>query len=244
MKIAYEDEFVRLYCGDCRSLFNGTLGDFDHMMTDPPYDDETHEGARSDFRPGYRVAFSALDASDLGYVSTRIVRRWSLAFCSLEMLGDYRVSVGDRWVRSGIWDRVGGAPQFTGDRPAQPAEGIAIWHSLGKKRWNGGGKAAKWRHPIVRGEERVHETQKPVSLMRELILDFTDEGEVIYDPYAGSGTTGVAAKQCGRRAVLVEVDPERCELAAERLQATDVDARLLVGSARTKARQGAFDMKE
>ena len=235
--LVYEDDAVQLWHGDCAAVLP-SIEEFDHVLTDPPYDEETHRGARSDLRSEYGVRFAPLD-DPAALASALQPRRWALVFCSIEMLGTYRRAAADRWVRSGIWDRIDGAPQFSGDRPAQAVEGIAIWHAAGAKRWNGGGKRGIWRCGIVRGEERVHETQKPLALMRDLILDFTDVGETIFDPFAGSGTTGVAAKICGRKAVLFEIDGGRCALAARRLAEASIDERI----ARVpdqRARQGAL----
>lgn len=234
----YEDSAVTLYHGDCRDLVT-QLHCYDHALTDPPYDEETHAGARSDLRPAYHVDFAHLD-DPATVVRLLAPTRWALAFCSTEMLGDYRRAAGpERWIRSGIWDRPDGAPQLTGDRPAQAVEGIAIWHPPGVKRWNGGGKRGIWRHGVVRGEERVHETQKPIRLIRELILDFTDVGDLIMDPFAGSGSTGVAAKQCGRRAVLIEIDEARCMVAATRLAEASLDERIALVSGQ-RGKQGAL----
>lgn len=224
MEPYYVDEAVVLYCGAAEAIVP-QLQHYEHVITDPPYDQQTHDGAQSGFRPSYRIHFDPL--SDLARVASLCApARWSVCFCSLEMLGEYRAAAGERWVRSGIWDRIGGAPQFTGDRPAQAVEGIAIWHSSAeKKRWNAGGKRGIWRCGVVRGEDRVHETQKPIGLMRELILDFTDVGDLVLDPFCGSGTTGVAAKECGRRALLIEVDEARCAIAARRLAGASLDER-------------------
>jgi len=233
----YADEAVTLYLGDSRELAP-SLYNYDHFIGDPPYDEKTHDGARSNSK-GFKIGFAPIDPADV--VAIVKPRRWALAFCALEMLGDYKRLTGDRWIRSGVWDRDGGTPQISGDRPAQGAEGIAIWHPDGVKRWNGNGKMGKWRAPIVKGDDRVHETQKPVSLMLQLVRDFTDVDELIADFFAGSGTTGVAAKMCGRRAVLVEIDEKKCEDAARRLQATELDERM----ARVPGRRGkqiAFDL--
>lgn len=237
----YEDYAVTLYCADAREIA-GDLGVYQHAFFDPPYDKQTHAGARSS-ADDYKIDFAPLDSPNT-VIKLATPTRWSLSFCPLEMLGEYRHAAGaDRWARAGIWDRIGGSPQFTGDRPAQAVEGIAIWHSDSeRKRWNGGGKRAIWRHNIVSGnsDDRVHETQKPLSLMRELVLDFTDPDELIVDLFAGSGTTGVAAKLCGRRAILVELGAERCTVAAKRIAETSLDERISRVRA-VRAKQSAFD---
>lgn len=65
--------------------------------------------------------------------------------------------------------------------------------------------------------DRVHPTQKPVPLMRELVSLFTDPGETILDPFMGSGTTLVAAQNLGRKAIGIELEEKWCEVAAKRL---------------------------
>lgn len=66
-------------------------------------------------------------------------------------------------------------------------------------------------------QPRLHPNQKPLRVIHEQVFASSSPGDVIVDPFAGSGTTGVAAKQLGRRAVLVERRLEACEVAAARL---------------------------
>lgn len=132
---------------------------------------------------------------------------------------------GLRYVRKGLWRRIGTTPQFSGDRPGVGHEAINIFGRKGTKlRWNGGGKAAVWSHPIVGGssgerkDARGHATPKPLSLMRELVADFTDVGETILDQFAGSGSTLIAAQQLGRRSIGVELEEHHCATIVKRLQ--------------------------
>lgn len=68
------------------------------------------------------------------------------------------------------------------------------------------------------GAKRVHPTQKPVELIGYLIRTYTLEGESVLDFTAGSGTTGVACLELGRRCVLIEKDEHYCEVAVSRLK--------------------------
>jgi DNA modification methylase len=68
------------------------------------------------------------------------------------------------------------------------------------------------------GDQRTgHQTQKPLALMELLVRLLSDPGELILDPFAGSGTTGVAALRLGRRLVGWEMNPDYVEMARRRL---------------------------
>lgn len=212
----YEQDGVTIYCGDCLDVLP-SLGAVDHVITDPPYDERTHEGARSCGETASKIDFAPLDiAASLPPLLT-VSRRWIVAFCTMEMIWEYRRVAGPLWVRAGFWRRPDGAPQFTGDRPATPGDAIAIMHRVGRKRWNGGGRHGYWEHGVER-LERYHPAQKPEGLMAALVADFTDPGETILDPYMGSGTTLVAAKRLGRKAIGIELNPKYCDIAINRLR--------------------------
>lgn len=171
----------------------------------------------------------------------RIVRRWVLVFCDHEGGYEWKRDLeraGLRFVRFAIWHKTGSTPQFTGDRPGTAHEVIVVAHRKGATRWNAGGKhgwyegaeeRTVYEHPIVldRGHvaTRFHTTQKPIALMRELVADYTDPGDWIVDPCAGSGTTGVAARMLGRRFVGWEKRAEWCEIANRRIAGDEAKPR-------------------
>lgn len=234
----------RVVEGRCEETL-GQLGakSVDVVITDPPYSPWVHDKGRS----GRRIldgdntfACRARRKSDLGFAPmdsalmatcakefARIARRWVLIFCDAELAHDWRTSIaaaGLEYIRTGAWVKLGATPQFTGDRPAPGYDAIVIAHRpRGRKRWNGGGTPAVWTHPIEcnRGgnNERLHTTQKPVPLMLELVSLFSEPGELILDPFAGSGTTGVAALRLGRRYLGVEMSAEYAATTRERLTA-------------------------
>lgn len=71
---------------------------------------------------------------------------------------------------------------------------------------------------FTRDEFTKHRSQKPIQLIRRLVADGSSDSALIFDPFMGSGTTLVAAKQLGRRAIGVEIEEHWCEVAAKRLQ--------------------------
>lgn len=218
-----ESEPVKVIEGDAAEVF-ASLGDgaVDHVITDPPYAEKTHAGARG-ARPGVGlttvpiVSFDSID--DAAFIrlcedSVRVAKRWVLMTC------DWRHSAaaecgGLPVIRCGVWVKPDSAPQFTGDRPGTGWEAVLILHRKGRKRWNGGGHHATWIHGVERGN--VHPTQKPLALVRKWVRDFTDPGDLILDPFGGSGTTAVAAMHEGRRCLIIEKDPAYCDIIRRRI---------------------------
>jgi len=81
-------------------------------------------------------------------------------------------------------------------RPVKPPGDVLRWHYTGNP---------------------LHPTQKPVEVIQQLIEAFSKRGDVVLDPFAGSGTTGVAAQKCGRQFVLVEKVQEHWKDAHDRI---------------------------
>ncbi len=70
---------------------------------------------------------------------------------------------------------------------------------------------------FANSQEGLHPTQKPILLFSYLVLSFSAAGDTVLDPFMGSGTTLVAAKQLGRRAIGIEIEEKYCEIAVKRL---------------------------
>jgi site-specific DNA-methyltransferase (adenine-specific) len=222
-----------LYLADCRDVLPLVDG-MNAVITDPPYEVEAHaKGRRFSGRQadGFRsVEYGALDFAPMtddlrAEVSRLCVARcsgWLLAFCQAEAVGAWRdclADAGASYRRSMIWVKPDGAPQFTGDRPGMGYESIvASWCGPGKSAWNGGGRHGVFHHPSRDANEpRQHPTQKPVALMRELVQLVSDPGDLVLDPFMGSGTTGVACVQLGRRFIGIEIDERHFNTACRRI---------------------------
>ena len=77
-----------------------------------------------------------------------------------------------------------------------------------------------WSIPLTPPEEKNngrHPTQKPLELMRRIILSSSREGEIVLDPFTGSGTTGVIARKFNRKFIGIEIEKEFCDLAIKRI---------------------------
>jgi len=194
----------------------------------------TEKAARSRNRD---LGFSHLEAELREGVARELARltwRWILMFSDLESTHLWErdlVAHGLEHIQVGIWHKLGATPQFRGDRPAAGAEAIEIAHPPGRKRWNGikrkedekpkKGGHAFWEHAIVLDRagkgRRHHTTPKPFALMEELVLAFSEPGELVLDPFCGSGTTGIACRKHGRRFLGWEVDRRYAKIARARI---------------------------
>jgi site-specific DNA-methyltransferase (adenine-specific) len=135
--------------------------------------------------------------------------------------------------RTGIWVKPDGMPQFSGDRPGMGYESLVIAHAPGRSTWNGGGRHGVWTFNKIGPDDRDrtgHETQKPLALMEALVRDFTDEGDLVLDPFAGSGTTGVACRRLGRRFLGWERDPKYAAIAEKRIAGAREQMRMFEGT--------------
>jgi len=103
-----------------------------------------------------------------------------------------------------------------------------------------------WHIPAVPMREKshgYHPTQKPLRLLRRAVLASTREGALLFDPFCGSGTTGVAAKELGRFFVGAEVEREYAELAERRIGGAERgiklgEIRAIGGGNRQRGRRG------
>lgn len=212
-----------LYLGDCKEVLSD-IGTVDHILTDPPYGETTHKGARSLHRDGTLdvgfIDFASISEVDLIAVVVEflsITKRWLIFTCEWRFAAGLENAFPDEFIRLGVWLKPNGAPQYTGDRPSTGWEAVVIMHNKGRKKWNGGGHHATWIENIVTPGTNIHPTQKPIPLVSDWIRKFTDPGDIILDPYMGSGTTLYCAMKLGRRAIGIEVDKKHFDNACQRI---------------------------
>lgn len=230
----YNEEGITIYNADCRDVLP-QLEPVDLVCTDPPFAEATHIGARSgDYqRPVKAIDFASVDVSFIRSVFTACnPRRWLISSI------DWRHAVeldalppdGFKFVRLGAWIKRNPMPQLTGDRPAQGWEAIAFLHSAqAKMRWNGGGAPACYDFGTSRWGyfgPSLHPTEKPLPLISKLLSQFAEKGETVLDPFMGSGTTLVAAKALGLKAIGIEIERKYCDVAIERLRQRNLFAGL------------------
>lgn len=237
---------ARLILGNSLNVMQ-TLSQVDHTICDPPYEDHMHDakrdlvknpgrgrkkahGARRIRTDGHAnpppVDFPSITAirQEVAHLTVKLSRRWLLAFCTPEGVAAWRDAIETehgRYKRACVWVKPDSAPQFNGQGPAMGAEMIVTaWCGTGFSQWNGGGRRNVFTHNCQpRDRTGEHPTEKPLSLMRELIELFTSPGDTVLDPFMGAGSTGVACLQLGRRFIGIEMHKDYYELACRRMTA-------------------------
>ena len=195
----YDSDGITLYHGDCREIVDSI--ECDVVVTDPPYGISF---------VGYNHGTVVGDHDDkCAIFLSRLAVRWPTVSFGANHYAKHLPSVGS-W---SCWDK----------RTNKDAD--KMFGSPFELLWSSGddrpGLMYRLQHGGVVnadgvGAKRLHPTQKPTTLMLWVIADHAPSG-VILDPFAGSGTTLVAAKQLGRRAIGIEIEERYCEIAAKRL---------------------------
>ncbi len=227
-----------LYNADCRDVLP-TLGAVDHVICDPPYEALTHAAKgsaarriRTDGRDEIKALnFDCIDPIRDSFVALAadVCAGWFVAFCTPEGVRAWADAINPssmKYKRACVWIKPDSTPQLNGQGPAQGAENfVCAWAGSGHSKWNAGGKRGVYTH-LCNPPERdgTHPTEKPVSLMLEILADFTNPGQLIADPFMGSGTTGIAAIKSGRRFIGIEKDPAYFDLACKRIAAAQSGA--------------------
>lgn len=140
-------------------------------------------------------------------------------FCSDHHLGDFRAAIlaaGFGLKRTLVWVKdAWTSGDLDGDWGHQ-TEFVVFAHK-GRRALNGERRGNVIEARRVPPGQLQHPTEKPVRVLRPLILASTEPGETILDPFAGSGSLGVAAREEGRDAVLIEQDDIWVDVAEGRL---------------------------
>jgi DNA modification methylase len=207
----YQDDAVTLYHGDCREILP-TLPKHDLLLTDPPYGIGADREMSKKGGTKYGKAFAAKRrymATDWDSSTSPAVVDSAVEACENAIVfggNYYALPPSPCWL---VWDK---------ETNGQFADCELAWTSFSKPvrkfKWLWNGMIQEQMGD--KKEPRVHPTQKPIALMR-WCLSFAPDATTILDPFAGSGTTGVAAKLEGRKATLIELEERYCEIAANRL---------------------------
>jgi site-specific DNA-methyltransferase (adenine-specific) len=222
----YPDDFInQIIRGDCLEVMKEMPDKcVDLVLTDPPYG--IGESNEKNSTRGNAAA-----ATDFGHYEWDKERLRKEYFDEIFRISKYAVIFGgnyytdyfnrsDKWI---IWDK------RTDDKyTCDFADCELAWTNLkGQSRmirylWHG-----MIQQNMKDKEKRLHPTQKPLYVIKKILLDNSKESDLILDCFSGSGTTAVACKELGRNFIGIEKEPKYVEIAKERLRILDMQPRLL-----------------
>jgi site-specific DNA-methyltransferase (adenine-specific) len=208
-----EDIINKIHCCDCLE-FMKQIPDksIDMVLTDPPY-------GIGEARGKNKSRGKLATAKDYG------VSNWDDEIPSEEYFkeiirisknqvifgGNYfieHLSNSPCWI---VWDKDNGNSDFADCELAWTSFKTAVRKF--KWKWQG-----MLQEDMKNKDVRVHPTQKPIELMRWILENYSKEGDIVLDPFLGSGTTARACKDLNRDYIGIEISPEYCEIARKRLR--------------------------
>lgn len=149
------------------------------------------------------------------------VRGWFVTFCAQAQIGEYcDILQGHKFVAVGtlVWQKTNPVPFNHRYKPINAWEALVIGKRPGTK-FNGRVVHNVFLEKSPSPQQRIHPTQKPLPLIERFIELFSDEGDFVYDPFAGSATTLVAAVARRRRVLAYERDRAIYQSACKRILA-------------------------
>lgn len=231
MEPYYNHGGIVIYNGDCRELLPN-LDSVDLVLTDPPY----ASGARTEAKKpssgamvrGARFSKNPIDNDQMttnGYVwlMSFISRQWlrllpdggsSLIFTDWRQWSNLSGLVESSNLRLNqmiVWDKMsmglGNGFRSQHELIAHFSKGVPVIHNRSF------GNVLRYK----RCKDKNHPSPKPLDLLESLIIVCSDSDNIILDSFMGAGSTLVAAKNLGRRAIGIEIEERYCEIAAKRL---------------------------
>lgn len=193
-------------------------GSVDMICTDPPYG--------MDFQSNYRKEKHGKieNDKDLSWLDGFVDECFRVAapnsahyfFCSFHNVEVFKIALQRKFKVKNllVWEKNNTSMGDLKGDFAPKVEFVLFCH---KGRTHIRGKRDPNIFKFARTGNELHPTQKPVDLMQYLIEKFSDKDMIVFDPFAGSGTTAIAAENCGRKWICIERDPGYSAKALERI---------------------------
>lgn len=207
------------YQGDCLEVMKGVKdGSIDLVLTDPPYGMSYKSNHRKDkydkIKNDENLDWLPELSKELFRVSKNNTHLY--VFCSFHNIDIFKQEFEKNFTLKNIliWEKNNTSMgDLFGDYA--PKYEMILYLNKGRKLLNNG------RDPNIikfnRTGNKLHPTEKPVDMFEYLINKSTNENDIVLDCFAGSGTTGVAAKNLNRNFILIEQDEKYCEVIKERV---------------------------
>lgn len=221
---------VTLICGDMQEVLVDWVGQFDAVVTDAPY--RLTSGGRGSSGDGSMAGIFDPDVYD-NSGDLMAIMNWNqmgppiYRACKPDADAYFMANDKNLFLAQGAFQGAGFRLHnlLVWDKHAPTVNRWYMKHlEYTLYMWKGAARViaepgSKQLFKSPRPSSRVHATQKPVSLMAHYINNSTRPGDLVLDPFMGSGTTLIAAILTGRRAVGIEIDPDMFDVACARVKA-------------------------
>ena len=214
---------IRLMLGDClERMAEIEDGSVDAVITDPPYGISYQSAWRTD-KSKWKPKIAGDKSPFIWFLrdATRALQDGGclLCFCRWDVGEAFRLAIG--WagltVRSQIvWDRMSHGAGDTAGSPA-PQHDLIWYATKGRRVFHDKRPKSVVRAMRISGQQLIHPNEKPESLMGQLVASYAPPASLIFDPFMGSGTTGVACVNTGRNFIGIERDPGYFAIAEKRI---------------------------
>jgi site-specific DNA-methyltransferase (adenine-specific) len=224
---------------DCRDVLP-LLGRLPHVLTDPPYSDRTHTAhdgqsqRRRDGADARQLGYAALTETAAAQLAAQLhggCDGWIVWLTDSELATFIRRqfdALGRTTFAPLPYHHPGRSVRLAGDGPSSWTDWIVVSRTKAQKDWGtlrGGYVASEgWND-----KERMG--GKPTRLMQLLVADYSRPGELICDPFMGSGTTGVACAKEGRDFIGIEIDGAAFDIACRRIEDAQRQGDMFIGAA-------------
>ena len=214
----YPNDYInKIICGDCLEVMKGIPDkSVDLVLTDPPYGiGEMVSGTQSKARLHKTRYDTFIDNPE--YIKRICVPVIELC---LQKAKAVILTPGSRCMH------LYPPPTSFGCLYSNSSSGMQMWGAMDSqpifyygKPYDIGKRIHKCSYEVhEQPSDKRHPCSKPIKLWEKIVLDRTSEGMIILDPFIGSGTTAVACKNLGRKYIGIEISPEYCKIAEDRLR--------------------------
>lgn len=217
-------EMNKLYQGDAFDYLKEIPDEsIDLIMTDIPYGEVNRESNGLRKLDKEEADICEFDIELLADELSRISKGSIYVFCGIEQISTLKKSFIEKGmsVRLGIWEKSNPSP-MNGEHIWLSGIECCIFAKKSGATFREHCKCPVWRFPC--GSSNIHPTQKPVELIQYLISVSSLQGDVVLDPFLGSGTTAVAAIRLDRKYIGIEKTEKYFNLAKQRI--TDEESQL------------------
>lgn len=212
----------KVICGDCLEVMKSIPDkSIDLVLTDPPYgisvDTRMHKTSNQKSGNGLALKGSYINTNwDNSIPEGKIFNEmFRVSKNQIIFGGNYFIENlhnSPCWI---VWDKDNGTTNFADCELAWTSYSSPIRKF--KYRWNG-----MLQEDMANKETRFHPTQKPVGLLERILDKYSKLGNTILDPFLGSGSTAIACRQLSRNFIGIEINPDYCKIAEDRLAQTEL----------------------